>query len=50
MADQRGHLPAQASSVRDPAEQGNADVDMDISKLHGWLGGFLQGGRDEMRG
>ena len=37
--------------VRDPPEQGNAEVDMeDIWTLHGWLGGSLHGGRDAMRG
>ena len=37
--------------VRDPPEQGNAEVDMkDIWNLHGWLGGLLHGGRDAMRG
>ena len=37
--------------VRDPPEQEKADVDMmDISKLHGWHGGLLHGGRDRMRG
>ena len=37
--------------VRDPPEQGTANVDMmDIQKLHGWHGGLLHGGRDRMRG
>ena len=37
--------------VRDPPEQGNADIDMqDIWTLHGWLGGLLHGGRDALRG
>ena len=37
--------------VRDPPEQGTANVDMmDIQKLHGWHGGLLHGGKDRMRG
>ena len=37
--------------VRDPPEQGTANVDMmDIWKLHRWHGGLLHGGRDRMRG
>ena len=37
--------------VRDQPEQGNAEVDMkDIWTLHGWHGGLLHGGRDDMRG